>query len=411
MAERMRPTAEPAVAGAAADLVRMSRSVGRDASLVQGGGGNTSVKTEDGQFMCVKASGVPLGEMTDRAGHRTVRVDDVLAMLADRALASLPAAEREAQALDRLAAACVDTLPGRPSVETPLHAFLGRCVVHFHPAIANGLVCARHGDEAIRNIFGSDGPPPLIIPFCKPGLPLARRTYNAARRYRREHGLMPQVIFLGNHGVFVSKATVKEAVGTTRAVERRAATAWRSASAALPGPRLRWTDIRPAERERLRAIIADAMREAWGPLLGPDTVVRHSEDTTVRRFLREHDARRLAAAGPLTPDHVVYAHGSPFWIGDPTSPHLREELRQASTKAKRRLPEPPRCALAPGLGLFTIERDERLAQMAEAITIASLRTLLVAKAFGGVRPLSPAAIRYIEEWEVERFRRSVARGR
>ena len=55
------------------DLIRMSNEVGSDPDLVQGGGGNTSVKTPDGR-MYVKASGTALGEMSEEAGYRLVDV-------------------------------------------------------------------------------------------------------------------------------------------------------------------------------------------------------------------------------------------------------------------------------------------------------------------------------------------------
>jgi len=45
------------------DLVRISNAAGKDPSFVQGGGGNTSIKTDDGKFMYIKASGTALKEM------------------------------------------------------------------------------------------------------------------------------------------------------------------------------------------------------------------------------------------------------------------------------------------------------------------------------------------------------------
>ena len=47
------------------DLITISRAVGGDPSLVQGGGGNTSVKTAGGRFMYVKASGTALKDMDE----------------------------------------------------------------------------------------------------------------------------------------------------------------------------------------------------------------------------------------------------------------------------------------------------------------------------------------------------------
>ena len=50
------------------ELIRVSRVVGADPDWVQGGGGNTSVKSEDGATMLVKASGTTLAEMDATKG-------------------------------------------------------------------------------------------------------------------------------------------------------------------------------------------------------------------------------------------------------------------------------------------------------------------------------------------------------
>ena len=42
---------------ALAELIKISNATGKDPTLVQGGGGNTSAKTDDGKFMYIKASG------------------------------------------------------------------------------------------------------------------------------------------------------------------------------------------------------------------------------------------------------------------------------------------------------------------------------------------------------------------
>ena len=52
------------------DLIRISNLVGKDPALVQGGGGNTSVKTADGKYMFIKASGTALKDMNATQGWR-----------------------------------------------------------------------------------------------------------------------------------------------------------------------------------------------------------------------------------------------------------------------------------------------------------------------------------------------------
>ena len=54
------------------ELIAISRAVGDDPDLVQGGGGNTSVKSRDGKTMFVKASGTALAEMERSRGWAEV---------------------------------------------------------------------------------------------------------------------------------------------------------------------------------------------------------------------------------------------------------------------------------------------------------------------------------------------------
>ncbi|MHC4326164.1 MAG: hypothetical protein ACYSUX_17985 [Planctomycetota bacterium] len=53
---------------ALAELIKISNETGIDPTLVQGGGGNTSVKTADGKYMYIKASGTALKDMNQKQG-------------------------------------------------------------------------------------------------------------------------------------------------------------------------------------------------------------------------------------------------------------------------------------------------------------------------------------------------------
>jgi len=130
-----------------AELIKISNTVGRDASLVLGGFGNTSVKTEDGKYMYIKASGTALKDMTGRAGWRRLKVEPALAILKDKSIQALPAAERQAAVTDALLSACDDKfkLDTKPSIESCFHSILGKCVIHLHPAAVLAYACAGNG--------------------------------------------------------------------------------------------------------------------------------------------------------------------------------------------------------------------------------------------------------------------------
>ncbi len=112
---------------ALADLIRISNAAGKDPAFVQGGGGNTSVKTDDGKFMYIKASGTALKDMNSKKGWRRMDLGSVLSVMRDGLIAKLGVHTRETEVVDRLLLACDDNITdgSRPSVEAHLHAFLG----------------------------------------------------------------------------------------------------------------------------------------------------------------------------------------------------------------------------------------------------------------------------------------------
>ena len=90
-------------------LIRISNTVGSDPRLVQGGGGNTSVKTEDGLQMYIKASGTALKNMSVRRGWRRLSVPTVLNIIKDRCLTGMDVNARETKMVQRLFKACDDS--------------------------------------------------------------------------------------------------------------------------------------------------------------------------------------------------------------------------------------------------------------------------------------------------------------
>lgn len=385
------------------DMIEMSRTAGADNRLVQAGGGNTSVKTDGGRRMYVKASGTSLAEMREGRGYRTVNVRQCLEMLEDDGLRSLEPVPREQEVARRLKDACVDDLPGRPSVETSLHALLGRCVLHTHPSVVNGLLCARNGRGALGELFGELDPPCLYVPYVDPGFPLAVRLAREIRRYREEHGRLPQVTFLENHGLFASADGPEEALELTRHVFGRIESEWQE--------RRSRRDIRsmPPPGKRMRTIrqIAAAMRRCYAELFDGPVLVRFSENNPVKTFLIQPDARELVQVNSLMPDQVVYCNDMPLWL---EHCRQRDDCAEATEQLVRSAAagmDTPCCIVADGLGLFVAGADVGALDAATATMEATLETLSVAGCFGKPRGMTDGAVEYIRNWEVEKFRRKV----
>ena len=378
------------------DLIRLSKRVGSDPSLVGVGGGNTSVKTDDGRHMYIKASGVHIGEVAEGAGWRRLNLEVVRGILNDPWVAQLPEAKRQAAIVARLAVACEDELGegGRPSTESHFHALLGRCVAHVHPPAGLAYVCAKGGRAAVERLLGGEARPPLWVPYANPGYALAKRIAALTARYEREHGRAPSVVFLENHGLLVSadrpEAVLRELRRVVAALQR-----------GLPAS----PSARPKEptREVVRSA-ALAIRGAVFEATGERVCVRHRLDAEIAALLGRGEAGSPAEVSPVTPDEIVYAHGAPVWIETVDRAAILKSLRRRIDRQGM-----ARAFLLKGVGLFGTGTAASLGTVLDMARSALLVKWWAAR-LGGARPLSKARREFISEWEAESYRRKLAAG-
>jgi rhamnose utilization protein RhaD (predicted bifunctional aldolase and dehydrogenase) len=177
-------------------LAAASARIGADPLLIQGPGGNTSVKDmgKDGGVMWIKASGTNLA---DALLHDVFVPCDVAAMRA-----AMAAGEARA---DQPAEFALVKEGLRPSIETSLHAvFPQRVVVHVH--CVNTLAFAIRPDARAAlapRLVAFDW---AIVPYAKPGARLAAQVQAVL-------GPRTDVVVLANHGLIVAADTVADAFG------------------------------------------------------------------------------------------------------------------------------------------------------------------------------------------------------
>jgi rhamnose utilization protein RhaD (predicted bifunctional aldolase and dehydrogenase) len=199
-------------------LVAMTRALG-DPALDYAilGEGNTSARI-DAETFWVKASGAEM-RTVDGSGLVRVRFDRVLALLE----AGCPDDEQVRAGLE--AAKADPAVPGRPSVETVLHALAlqvgdTRFVGHTHPTAVNAVLCSEGAEEALAGRLFPDeivycGPAPVFIPYTDPGVPLAVAVRDAVDRYLAGYRQPPRVILMQNHGLIALGRTALEVQNIT----------------------------------------------------------------------------------------------------------------------------------------------------------------------------------------------------
>lgn len=356
------------------NLVTISNRYGKNPDFVLAGGGNTSFK--DDRYLFVKPSGISLEAVTeigfvkmDRAKVRAVfELDDELT----------DAVKREAMVKKMMAdAVCFDSI-GRPSVEAPLHEIIPfNYVVHLHPAAVNAMTCGREGQKICGELF----PEALWIDYTDPGYTLAARFFTEAESYQKKYGRFPSVIFLKNHGVFVGADTIEEIDQV-------------------------YDDMMSKLNNFIKLFGVNHTLEI-AKTFDSATVTEYAPQ--LRSLLEDNFSATVVsmpyfklASGPLTPDHIVYAK----------SFALEAETIDADVIKKFEAVNgyKPKVVAISGKAVFAASDNLRNARIVGDLALDAARVQQLSAAFGGPDYMSDEAREFIENWEVESYRKKVSSG-
>ena len=182
------------------DFCRMSAAIGKDTGLVQGAGGNVSLK-ENGVLQ-VKASGKWLCD----AEKENIFVPLDLASTSRRTLSGS----------DDFTSCVLGEARLKPSIETGMHALLPhRVVIHVHSLNALAHAVLEHGDEDLATLLGDIDW--RWIPYARPGAPLVKQIYTRIDSASHK----PLLLILANHGIVVSADSIENAMDLLNEVEDR----------------------------------------------------------------------------------------------------------------------------------------------------------------------------------------------
>lgn len=334
------------------ELRRMSARVGQNILLVQGAGGNSSIKQND--LLWVKASGTWLAD----AEHKNIFVPVSL----DAARAAL------AQGDERVPLAPGASTALRASIETSLHALMPHPVV-LHVHSVNTIAWAVRIDAREEFAKRLEGLAWRWIDYHHPGLSLAKVVNDALARDKVD------VLVLGNHGLVVGAETSAAAEALVDEVERRLALTPRGAI--------------PADDEALRSICAG-------------TAYRLPKDPLCHSIAIDPYSRAIATSGSLYPDHVVF-------LG-PGLPVLEQgkDLHGSASRALADGPPHPAALLIPGLGCVVRKDASNGAEaMLSCLALVTCRLPLTAQ----VRYLTQNNESALVNWDAERYRQQLTANR
>ena len=354
-------------------ITALSVKYGADPRFVLAGGGNTSFKDET--FLYIKPSGIALQSMKPENFVKMER-----SQIRKIFSGSLPSdvTEREAAAKQMMMEAVRSG--GRPSVEAPLHELLPFAyVVHLHPALVNGMTCAVKGRETCAKLF----PDALWIDYTDPGYTLSKKVCDEMARYQAEKGKGANVLFLQNHGVFVGADKPEEIDAFYGGIMSTLEKAYAAAGIA--------TELK-REEPCLEAI------KQYAPKLR--TLLGDGEGEAISRKFVVCAGNFEVTPEPVAPDHIVYAKSLPLVCSDPKKADV--DAYAAANGYK------PLVVSVPGRGVFCAGTSLKGAATVAAIAADGALVRQLAAAFGGPNYIGERDRKFIENWEVESYRRSMA---
>ena len=381
-------------------LLDLSHYYGSNPEFVLAGGGNASVKL--GDRLLVKASGYALATIGPEG---IVELDrGALQALLQSTLGTDPM-QREEQFKAAVLAARVEPQEAlRPSVEAVLHHLIpSRFVVHTHPTLVNIFSCSRDGSAILERELGDQV---VWISPVDPGFVLAKTLERALCDYQARTGREgPRAIVMGNHGLVVGGETPDEI---------RVHTDWLFQELErLLGPTRPATPfgvVSTMERTRSRELV-NVIAPALRALLSPGEalkVVTLDDSPSTMRLAGASDGAALTALGPMCPDQIVYCKSFPLWFEDEAGRDLVESLAHAVGEYQSRHQTLPNVVLVKGLGLFAAGDTWSAADSARQVYKDAIDVMAGAAELGGVACLGDGLRRFIEDWEVESYRREVA---
>ena len=373
------------------DLIKVSRFYGQDKEHVIAGGGNTSYKNDI--QLWIKASGVSLGTI-DETGFCILdrkKLNDI-----PNQQFSTEVNKREEEVKNILLNSRVNPDSGlRPSVETSLHnLFEASFVVHTHSTLVNGLMCSNLAAEKSQEIFGDEV---LFIPNTEPGYILFMFVAGEFEKYKTKFNCEPQIVLLQNHGVFVAANSTEDINRIYSEIEIKLKAAYK---------------VFPEQNNIAISEKISNVLPAVRILLSNDglKVASTVNNSFISKFTSSKIAFEKGIEKPITPDQMVYCLSEYLFIESSSIENIIDEVKTKIADFKNRKGVVPKLIFIQNEGVIVSENS--------AVSVEYLKDLVndfclistLAENFGGVNLLTSEQVVFIENWEVENYRKKVSDG-
>ena len=397
-------------------LVYRSHLMGQSPSLCVWGGGNTSTKIEEKDFLGrvrwvlrVKGSGSDLKSCQPHDFSPLLIEDILLALERDQM--------SDEEMVEYLTHCLLDPKAPRPSIEALLHAFVPENDVdHTHADAILSLTNTSRPRQICQEVFGNEL---LWIEYVRPGFQLAKQVAVAYRRDPKTKGAV-----LEKHGLITWGTDARTSYERTIEMVTRAEEYVKRHGRKMEKIGARPLFFSPArKREFLRQSLPIIRRTLSK---NKRVILTCNDAPSVLDYVSSSWGPKAANQGPATPDHMLRTKRIPLFVngGAPTQSDRFSELliRQIERYARdhkeyyRRyngvgsrpnlemLDPYPRVILIPGIGMITSGKDLKEARIVSEIYEHSIQIQQNACRVDTYRSLPPAVAFDVEYWPLELYK-------
>jgi NAD(P)-dependent dehydrogenase (short-subunit alcohol dehydrogenase family)/rhamnose utilization protein RhaD (predicted bifunctional aldolase and dehydrogenase) len=372
------------------ELLKISDFYGSNKDYVIAGGGNTSFKDE--KTIWIKASGSPLAGLTEEGLVSLSR--EKLRLISQKQYSNDPVI-REEEVKKDMADSILDPGRGkRPSVETSLHEIIQyKYVVHLHPTLINGLLCSHNAKSLTHQLFGEKV---LFVPYIDPGYTLFKELDKEITLYRKKHQHDPQIIFLENHGSFVSADSTEEIRKIYDDIIFKISEVIKPLT---DNDDLPYNPVLNKVLPAIRMLLSDDQPK----------VIRHRHNKLISKYYNSQQEFHKISH-PLTPDIIVYCKYKYIFIEQTSSPErILESFKGELEKFNRECNFLPKIIVIKDMGVFAMEESYTTAESVLDVFEDLIKICYYSAQCGGTKLLTPGQINFIDQWEVENYRRKVSK--
>jgi hypothetical protein len=229
------------------------------------------------------------------------------------------------------------------------------------------------------------------VEYTDPGYILFKKVQQGIIDFQVERGSAPRIIFLQNHGVFVAASTTREIKRLYRSIDLH---------------------ITGGKNPSIPSCVPRHYESEMTRILGDYFASRELVTKAVRCDLIDHFSagmdRFLKVSKPFSPDIIVYCKSSYLFLGKGMSPEL---IASSCDQFLTLHGYYPKVIVEEGGGLICVEEHPAALDTVLAVFIDLMKISYLSESFGGPHFMTDEQIRFIDNWEVEHYRRKVAKGR